>query len=196
MELWDLVDEHRRPLGKTHPRGRQYPMPAGTYHTVVTVITVDTDGWVLLTRRAPTKGMYPGYLEVTGGSGIVGEDSLTSALRELREETGLCPPADDLELLGTLREPSAFMDIYLYRLPGKGSDTPIMLQDGETVDACFVTFRRFEEMIHKGAIPPPVAMRYGFVLPALYERIPAASFVTDAEPIQARILPFGTEGQS
>ena len=34
MELWDLLDKDRRPLGQTHPRGRQYPMPHGTYHTV------------------------------------------------------------------------------------------------------------------------------------------------------------------
>ena len=89
MELWDLLDKDRRPLGQTHPRGRQYPMPHGTYHTVVTVYTVDDRGRLLLTRRAACKGMYPGWWEVTGGSGIAGEDSLTSARRELREETGL-----------------------------------------------------------------------------------------------------------
>lgn len=26
MELWDLLDKDRRPLGQTHPRGRQYPI--------------------------------------------------------------------------------------------------------------------------------------------------------------------------
>ena len=82
MELWDLLDKDRRPLGQTHPRGRQYPMPHGTYHTVVTVYTVDDRGRLLLTRRAACKGMYPGWWEVTGGSGIAGEDSLTSARRD------------------------------------------------------------------------------------------------------------------
>ena len=72
MELWDLLDKDRRPLGQTHPRGRQYPMPHGTYHTVVTVYTVDDRGRLLLTRRAACKGMYPGWWEVTGGSGIAG----------------------------------------------------------------------------------------------------------------------------
>ncbi len=28
MELWDLLDKDRRPLGQTHPRGRQYPHAA------------------------------------------------------------------------------------------------------------------------------------------------------------------------
>ena len=39
MELWDLLDKDRNPLGITHPRGRQYPMPPHTYHTVVSVFT-------------------------------------------------------------------------------------------------------------------------------------------------------------
>ena len=72
MELWDLLDKDRNPLGLTHPRGRQYPMPRGTYHTVVSVFTVDAQNRLLLTLRAPTKGMYPNYWEFTGGSGVAG----------------------------------------------------------------------------------------------------------------------------
>ena len=33
MELWDLYDENRIPLGRTHPRGG--PVPEGTYHLAV-----------------------------------------------------------------------------------------------------------------------------------------------------------------
>ena len=171
MELWDLLDKDRNPLGLTHPRGRQYPMPPHTYHTVVSVFTVDRENRLLLTLRAPTKGMYPGYWEFTGGSGVAGEDSLTSAWRELSEETGIAVPKDELTLLGTLREPSAFMDCYLCRLDQLGEDVTIALQEGETVDSKWVTFCEFETMIHKGLIPPPCAMRYGFVKAKLMELI-------------------------
>lgn len=168
MELWDLLDKDRRPLGKTHPRGRQYPMPAGTYHTVVLIFTVDCEGKLLLTRRAPTKGMYPNFWEVTGGSGVAGEDSLTSAARELHEETGLSARgAQDLVLLGTLREPSAFMDIYIFRLDVRGEDVTLTLQEGETVEAKWVSFYTWDSMIQQGEVPPPVALRYGFVRAAL-----------------------------
>ena len=169
MEFWDLLDKDRNPLGITHPRGRQYPMPPYTYHTVVSVFTVDADNRLLLTLRAPTKGMYPGYWEFTGGSGISGEDSLTSAWRELSEETGITVPKEDLIFLGTLREPSAFMDCYLCRLDRAGEDVTVTLQEGETVDYQWVTFCGFETMIHKGLIPPPCAMRYGFVKQKLTE---------------------------
>ena len=169
MELWDLLDKNRKPLGMTHPRGRQYPMPPNTYHTVVTVFTVDANNRILLTLRAPTKGMYPNYWEFTGGSGIAGEDSLTSAHRELLEETGIDCPPEELVLLGTLREPSAFMDCYLCRLDQAGEDVTVTLQEGETVDYRWVTLREMETMIYKGLIPPPCAMRYGFVKAKLTE---------------------------
>ena len=169
MELWDLLDKNRKPLGMTHPRGRQYPMPPNTYHTVVTVFTVDASNRILLTLRAPTKGMYPNYWEFTGGSGVAGEDSLTSAHRELLEETGIDCPPEELVLLGTLREPSAFMDCYLCRLNRAGEDVTVTLQAGETVDFQWITLREMEAMIHKGLIPPPCAMRYGFVKAKLTE---------------------------
>ena len=171
MELWDLLDKDRNPLGITHPRGRQYPMPPRTYHAVVSVFTVDADNRLLLTLRAPTKGMYPDYWEFTGGSGVSGEDSLTSAWRELSEETGITVPKEDLIFLSTLREPSAFMDCYLCRLDRAEEDVTITLQEGETVDYQWVTFCEFETMIHKGLIPPPCAMRYGFVKQALTDLI-------------------------
>ena len=171
MELWDLLDKDRNPLGITHPRGRQYPMPPHTYHTVVSVFTVDINNRLLLTLRAPTKGMYPNYWEFTGGSGVTGEDSLTSAHRELSEETGIeCPP-EELVFLGTVREPSAFMDCYLCRLNKAGEDVTVTLQEWETVDYKWVTFCELETMIHKGLIPPPCAMRYGFVKAKLTEII-------------------------
>jgi 8-oxo-dGTP pyrophosphatase MutT (NUDIX family) len=144
-------------------------MPPRTYHTVVTVFTVDTQGRILLTRRAPTKGMYPNYWEFTCGSGIAGEDSLTSAHRELIEETGIDCPGEALHLLGTLREPSAFMDCYLCRPDARGEDVAITLQEGETVDYKWVSFWEMETMIHRGELPPPCAMRYGFVKGALVE---------------------------
>lgn len=169
VERWDLLDKDRTPLGKTHPRGRQYPMPRGTYHLVVTVFTVNDKGYLLLTRRAACKGMYPGWWEVTGGSGIAGEDSLTSARRELREETGIDALPEDMQLLGSIREPSAFSDCYLVRrsLPAES----LTLQEGETDAARWVSFWEFETMIHQGLIPPPVAWRYGAMLTALQTRL-------------------------
>ena len=55
---------------------------------------------VLLIERAPTARLFPGYFNGIGGHVERGEDVLTAAMREVREETGLSVSA--LELRGVL----------------------------------------------------------------------------------------------
>lgn len=167
MEIWDLLDKNRQPLGVTHPRGQQFPMPPHTYHLAVSVFTLDMHNRLLLTLRDPNKRKYPGYWEYTGGSGIAGEDSITAARRELLEETGIDASPDDMIFLGAIREPTAFMDCYLVKLAIPGEDVQITLQEGETVDAMWVDLYTFDTMLQRGKIPPSCAMRYGFVRTAL-----------------------------
>lgn len=94
MELWDLYDKDRRPLGRTHQRG--LPVPPGAYHLAVIVVILNPKGEVLLTRRAPEKDACPGWWENTGGSVLAGETSLEAITRELREETGLAARPEDI----------------------------------------------------------------------------------------------------
>lgn len=111
MELWDLYDKDRRPLGRTHQRG--LPVPPGAYHLAVIVVILNPKGEVLLTRRAPEKDACPGWWENTGGSVLTGETSLEAITRELREETGLAARPEEFTLL--LREDcrtDAHFDIY------------------------------------------------------------------------------------
>ena len=78
------------------------------------------------------------------------------------------------------------MDCYLCRLDRVGEDTPINLQEGETVDYRWVTFRDFEIMIQQDRIPPPCAMRYGFVKQRLTEIIGEEAWLQpEAEEISA-----------
>ena len=121
MELWDLYDENRVPLGRTHPRGE--PVPEGTYHLAVIVVILNPRGEVLLTRRAKEKAVCPGWWENTGGAALAGETSLQAILRELLEETGLAPDPQELTLL--LREDrrtDAHFDIYALTWEGEPED--------------------------------------------------------------------------
>ena len=70
-ELWDLIDETGRPLGRTHRRDDP-AFPDGTFHLVVSVCAVRPDGRVLTTRRAAVKD-WPLSWEFPAGSALAGE---------------------------------------------------------------------------------------------------------------------------
>lgn len=168
MEMWDLLDINGEPIGKTHPR--QGTLPQGTYHRVVEIFTINSRDEILITKRSPDKPTYPNYWEVTGGSVVAGEDSLTGALRELREETGILSSPSKMILLMT--DPPvhyAFMDIYLTFCDAEISE--LTMQEGETVAAKWVTFDEFEKMIENGDIPEPVSRRYFLVKDKLIEKL-------------------------
>ena len=150
-ELWDVCDIHRRPLGKTHRRGE--PLPAGEYHLIVLVMLQNDKGELLITRRAPNKG-FPNMWEFTGGSALAGDDSLTSALREMREETGIeLDPKNGRIVAQEQAWSDAFGDIWLFR---QNFDLEkIVLQENETTAAKAVTRQEILRMIEAGEFIPP-----------------------------------------
>lgn len=155
MEVWDLFDENRKPLGKQV--GRREPMKQGEYHIVVVACVVDRKGRLLLTLRAHEKEKYPDTWENTGGALQAGEESREAAARELCEETGIRVPKEEFILLDSQKEEYAFIDFYIIR-----RDVPleeIVLQKGETADARWVTPKEFREMGRKGEIAPPIYNR-------------------------------------
>ena len=87
MELWDLYNEHRQLTGRDHIRGEE--IPPGYFHLVVHVWIRNSNGKYLISQRSADRPMHPLKWECVGGSVLKGEDSLTGALRETKEEVGL-----------------------------------------------------------------------------------------------------------
>ena len=155
MEIWDLYDKNRRLTGNTMERGAN--VAEGFYHLVVEIWTISEDGKMLLTKRHESKP-YGLLWECTGGSAVAGEDSLTGALRELREETGLAPKPGELTFVGTLIRKHSIVDTYLYIHEPNLSE--VVFQDGEVIDAKIVNIDEFEKMNEDGIIVPSVWERF------------------------------------
>jgi len=167
METWDLFDSTRQPLFRTHRRGEK--IPPGEYHTVIEVWTVDSNKNVLVTLRDPNKEEYPNKWENTGGSALAGESSKQAAVRELHEETGIIAAEDELSLLGTYKEPSAFIDIYLLRRDI--SISQLTMQEGETVAAKWVTLQQLDTMIDDETLALPTGKRLASVRKAFQKHL-------------------------
>lgn len=142
MELWDLYDGEGKKTGHYHVRGK--PIPQGYYHLVAFVWTFTPQGKLLLTKRSKEK---PGaYLwEVTGGSMLAQEDSLSGAIRELYEETGLMAQPQDLRLLGRRIEGQGIYDHYVWHFDVELSS--LQLQETETMDAMLVDYAMLMQLM-------------------------------------------------
>lgn len=108
MELWDLYTRDRQLTGETHIRGEK--LPPERYHLVVHVWIKNSKGQWLISQRSASRPAFPLMWECVGGSVTAGEDSLTGAIRESKEEVGVdLDPAQGKLISSTVRE--YFQDI-------------------------------------------------------------------------------------
>lgn len=148
MELWDLYDAKRVLMSHMglHERGK--PIPEGCYHIVVHVWVKNTNGEFFITKRSHKKELAPDMWEVTGGSALAGEDSLSAALRETREETGIVHSADSLSLFYSYVRHDNINDVWLIE-----ADFPLtefVAQEGETCDAAWASGNMIRQMADSG----------------------------------------------
>lgn len=112
MELVDLYDENRLPLGRTAERSA--PKGPGEYRTVVHVCVFDRRGRLLVQQRAPEKFIFPNLWDVSVGGGVdAGETSRQGAEREFREELGAPLDLSGLRPSVTVNFDGGFDDFYI-----------------------------------------------------------------------------------
>jgi len=148
-EMWDVYDENRNLTGRLHRRGDF--LENGEYHLVVYVWLQNSNGEFLLTKRTPNKG-YPNMWESTGGSALAGDDSLSAALREVREETGLIADPNHGECVISFRREDCFVDVWLFKQDFNLDD--VVLQDGETCDKMYANVKKIRELNDSGMFVP------------------------------------------
>ena len=159
MEIWDLYTKDGTPTGRTHRRGD--PIPPGFYHPGVHVWIRNSEGRYLMSQRAADRPTFPLKWECVGGSMLAGEDSLTGAIREVREELGVNLSPEKGRLLFTeARQIVAgvefydYMYIWLFDYNGDFS-----LEDASTKEvaqARWMTADEIRDMAETGTLSPPL----------------------------------------
>lgn len=177
MELWDLYDAKRIPLGKTHIRGNDFE--AGTYHQVIGVWTIHQSGKVLVTQRDWQKSVCPGKWENTGGSVLSGETVLEACVREVKEETGLSIPSEAFRYLATIRTKEAFIDTYLAYT--ESDPFSVTLQAGETIHYQWLDLESLKTLVYSEDFAKPIIRQYEANLPKIKAFIDTLSPIIPTE---------------
>ena len=151
MELVDLYDENRLPLGKTAERGG--PKGPGEYRTVVHVCVFDRRGRLLIQQRAPEKFIWPNLWDVSVGGGVdAGETSRQGAEREFREELGVPLNLTGLRPSVTVNFDGGFDDFYI--LTKDLSPEELTLQAEEVRAVRWVSLEELLDMLNRGDFIP------------------------------------------
>lgn len=151
MEIWDVYDDKREKTGTICRRDID-TLKNGEYHIVVTGIILNSRNEILIAKRAPHK-KKPLLWECSGGSIIQGENSLQGILRELKEELGIEFDCKEAFYLKTIKDTQAhdFKDLWLFK---RDIDIKkdLHFNDGEVIDAKWVSISQFLEMYHQNQI--------------------------------------------
>jgi isopentenyldiphosphate isomerase len=117
MELWDILDGNGNKTGKTIQRGNT--MGQDEYHLVVNVWIKNKKGEFLITKRTPNKKIFPNMWETTCGAATISEESLKTALREVKEEISIDLSPKNGKCLFRLKrqhnDSSDFVDVWLFK---------------------------------------------------------------------------------
>lgn len=151
MELVDLYDENRLPLGRTAERGA--PKGPGELRLVVHVCVFDRRGRLLIQQRAPEKFIFPNLWDVSVGGGVdAGEDSRQGAEREFREELGVPLDLSGLRPSVTVNFDGGFDDFYILTRDLELSS--LTLQKEEVRAVRWASLEEILDMLGRGAFIP------------------------------------------
>ena len=147
MELVDLYDENRIPLGKTAERYAH--KSRGEYRVVVHVCIFDRQGRLLTQQRSMEKRMCPGKWDVSAAGAVgAGETPRQSAEREAREELGYPLNLTGLRPSITVNFPGGFDDFFIVQ---RDIDLAALhLQKEEVSAVCWHTLEEVLEMMKRG----------------------------------------------
>ena len=99
MELVDIVNKNGELI---RTQSRNDAMEENEYFKSVHIYLLRNNKDIYIQQRSEYKKENPNLWEVTGGGVISGEDTLTAAIREINEETGIEFSKTDLISIGTL----------------------------------------------------------------------------------------------
>ena len=151
MELFDLYDDNRLPLGRALPRGSA--LATGENRMVIHICIFNSRNEMLIQQRVSTKSFYPSVWDISaGGNCVSGESSQDSAHRELLEELGIDYDFSATRPYFTINFEHGFDDFYLL---SKDIDiSTITLQAEEVANVKWASMDEILKLYDEGVFLP------------------------------------------
>lgn len=147
MELVDLYDENRIPLGRTAQRYSR--REKGTYRLIVHICIFDRKNRLLIQRRAKEKRLWSEKWDLSAAGGVsAGETTRAAAQREVGEELGLSLDLTGVRALCTVNFATGFDDYFVIRREVDLS--ALRLQQEEVSDVRWATRKEVLSMVRRG----------------------------------------------
>ncbi len=154
QEFIDIYDRERKLTEKKYERKTRLGENEYMLY-VLAILERESDGKILITRRALDKKWAAGAWEIPGGGVLAGESSLEGVLREVREETGLdvsdCDGCEKVVYSYRNDDPAGgdnyFMDIYHFMAAFEEYD--IDIEKSEAIDYKFASIDEITALSEK-----------------------------------------------
>ncbi len=152
-EYFDILDDNGNKTGKIKLRSEVHR--DGDWHKAVHIWIINDKGDILLQRRCATKDSDPNMLDISSAGHLTaGDDSLSGAIRELKEELNIDVKPDELKFIKTIKRSSKytstfinneFDDLYILRTTKNIDD--MKYQEEEISEIFYVPYKEFKSMV-------------------------------------------------
>ncbi len=151
-EYFDILDENGNKIGKTKLRTEVHR--DGDWHKAVHIWIFNDKNEVLLQRRSKNKDSNPNKLDISSAGHLsAGDDSLTGAIRELKEELNLDVKPEELMFIDTLKHSRKYTSTFInnefddmYILKTSKTISEMKFQEEEIQEIMFVSFDEFKRL--------------------------------------------------
>ena len=148
MELWEVLDEKGNPTGEIMEKYDKRVFDRGLYHLGTDVWIINSENKILIQKRSKNKRLEPNVWAMTGGSVIVGENSLETIVREAKEELDITIDSNKLKLITKFKTGNVWIDTYI--LKNDYDISKMNFQKEEVSDAKWATWNEIDKLVKEG----------------------------------------------
>lgn len=148
MELWEVLDDKGNPTGEIMEKYDKMFFDRGLYHLGSDVWIINSENKILIQKRSENKRLEPNVWAMTGGSVIVGENSLETIVREAKEELDITIDSNKLKLITKFKTGNVWIDTYI--LKNDYDISKMKFQKEEVSDARWATWKEIDELVKEG----------------------------------------------